>query len=195
MTATPQVKKCVICGKEFTTSRRRQICCSPDCTRRNSINSTYENYKKKLKPEVEKVCAICGKEFKTRYSGKKYCSKICRNVNCNIARRKPRVEKQERKKHAEKPNLLPKTCLNCKKVFVGNSPRQIYCSATCRQAYTTTITEKPKYKNDRKVSTNFKLTKAQIEQRERLKEELLRRRIEREMQYDLLYENYWSDEV
>lgn len=79
-------KKCLICGKTFTTKYPDQKFCSADCRRINR-NARVREYLKTsyLKRKAEKTetrnCLVCGKEFTTSNSNKKYCSDKCRRVS------------------------------------------------------------------------------------------------------------------
>lgn len=125
-----------------------------------------------------KTCVICGKQFSTNSNSKITCSPICSY--------KKMINKTYEKKRKPK---IKKICPVCGKNFFTARQNQIYCSCSCRgrarQPREYPIkTEKP-----------FKLTKAQIAQRERLKKELLRRRMLHEQEKSDFFEGmYYDDE-
>lgn len=71
------LKKCVICGAEFTTKYSGRIYCSKKC-------GNYAYRQRLLNKSVRRAkiggvgkCVICGREFKRQYCGQKYCSDEC----------------------------------------------------------------------------------------------------------------------
>lgn len=74
-------KKCVICGKEFSTKYFNQKVCSVKCRTRLKADNSARCYAKKTKQPRTAVCPICGKQF-TVLQGRMtmYCSDECRNI-------------------------------------------------------------------------------------------------------------------
>jgi len=66
------LKKCAVCGAEFTTKYSGTIYCSKKCS-----NYAYRQRLKKSKIGGVGKCVICGREFKRQYCGQKYCSDKC----------------------------------------------------------------------------------------------------------------------
>lgn len=63
-------KKCVVCGKPFTTRNKRQVCCSPDCSSQHQRNLMMARH--------EDTCDVCGKIFmRPRGSTRVTCSREC----------------------------------------------------------------------------------------------------------------------
>lgn len=78
------IKKCVVCGKDFTLTHSKQVCCSDACRairyRKHQYN--YDDIFIKKKPTVQTLkpveCHNCGKQFTPSYKGEKFCSDKCR---------------------------------------------------------------------------------------------------------------------
>lgn len=72
-------KKCVICGKLFTTELDRIVCCSDECKHEKKKADARRWYHENVheKVEQEKICLVCGKKFTTNRSTQKCCSKEC----------------------------------------------------------------------------------------------------------------------
>lgn len=117
---------CLICNKEFEAIRKSAVC--PEC---------------KATPAI---CVICGKEFERKHPyTQKTCSSKCRGEyrkKSGIAKsvsEKMKQTKLERygtldpaevAKKKKGSDLDPKACKWCGKMFVPDSPRQIYCKET-----------------------------------------------------------------
>ena len=120
------VKKCVVCGKVFTTNRTRQITCSDKCSliRRSEreaqyrLKTTPEN-KEPKKKNREETCGQCGKVFVTTNHNQKYCSVECRD-----------------KAYKEKPYKPLGTrvfeCEFCGELFEADAKRR-FCTPECRR--------------------------------------------------------------
>lgn len=110
-----QVRKCAECGKEFTTTNKKQIYCSTEC-------GIKHNNKKKTKGNVyEKICPVCGKVFHTNTLVQKFCSSQCqRYYNSAKYAEKTRQERTE-----------TRICELCGKEFTTSDSRQKYCSKEC----------------------------------------------------------------
>ena len=144
-------------------SDRRQIYCSKDCYHKNKLK--YHS--------VQKACPVCGELFLATDVHQIYCSKKCFQKKRNSKRIKP---------------LQVNECLNCGAAFVTSNRGKKFCSAACGTKYWKKIHRKPKLKRAKKSAPKklkpsvepaqdvFKLSKKQIEQKERLKEKLLQRR-------------------
>lgn len=117
---------CLICNKEFEATRKSAIC--PEC---------------KATPAI---CVICGKEFERKHPyTQKTCSSKCRGEYrkesgvAKLVSEKMKQTKLERygtldpaevAKKKKGSDLDPKACKWCGKMFVPDSPRQIYCKET-----------------------------------------------------------------
>lgn len=117
---------CCVCGKEFRAKKESMIC--PECK------------------EAPATCVICGKEFKRVHPyNQKTCSPKCRGIyrkESGIAKEggaKMKQTKMERygtldpadiAKAKKGGELDPKECPLCHKMFIPNTPRQIYCTDT-----------------------------------------------------------------
>ena len=76
------LKKCIVCGKEFTPTANQQTICSQECrkVRKREREREYYRYGRRLE---KRICAVCGKEFETgTRSGVKICSPKCRVEYC-----------------------------------------------------------------------------------------------------------------
>lgn len=102
-----ETRKCVICGKDFQTSKYRHTqTCSYSCRAKLGAQSTKESY--------QKVCKVCGKTFVTNDAYRKCCSPDCSKK----AKIKPEAEI---------------VCPVCGKTFKQNQkhPDHICCSKSC----------------------------------------------------------------
>lgn len=140
------VKKCVVCGKVFTTNRTRQMTCSDKCSliRRSEREAQYrakttpEN-KEPKKKNREETCRQCGKVFVTTNHNQKYCSVECRD-----------------KAYKEKPYKPLGTrvfeCEFCGDLFESDTKRR-FCTPECRLKYEREK-KKPKKTKKPKLSLN-----------------------------------------
>ena len=117
-------KICIMCGKEFTTTRSRVKCCCQECQRE------YASLSRKKEPVLKHhTCPNCGKEFTTYRHGVKFCSPECRVAfNKEVERKKKGYTKKEL---TGNPKTHTKKCPECGKVFTTYNKRRIYCSVTC----------------------------------------------------------------
>ena len=120
-------------------------------------------------------CLVCGIEFATNNQYQKYCSTKCKKLHD--------VEAQ-RQKRQETPTIIEsRKCKVCGVEFVPKYNSEKCCSQKCRLANKKALNEAWREKHGKKPKMKlnpYELTAAQIEQRERLKLELLRRRLLRE---------------
>ena len=112
--------------------------------------SIFEGKNKNRKHEkIKRECPICFIEFETvnGEKGKITCSSSCANSYFQHGKNNPDFNKDKYKKRYEKVSnklkeLIPwnkginggekiKICLNCKKEFISNRYKQIYCSKIC----------------------------------------------------------------
>lgn len=119
------VRKCIECGKYFTTPSARLKICSDKCQRLRSAKRNKEHYKtvsaqktkiKYSRNETTKVCIQCGKDFTTLHNSRKYCSEECRikaNKKSPLGRR-------------------TFTCEFCGESFEADAKRK-FCCIECRQ--------------------------------------------------------------
>jgi 5-methylcytosine-specific restriction endonuclease McrA len=88
-------KKCVVCGKQFTTRYNFNIVCSEKCKKKKQQVLMFKR-NKNLKIIKTRVCKECGKLFIPEYGDKRnnYCSKKCsRRLNGRIGKASRRVRK------------------------------------------------------------------------------------------------------
>ena len=86
------LRKCVICHREFKPRLPTQITCSEACRKihrnrhQREYYNTYCSKERKIKLTAKK-CPVCGKEFVTDRKDKKYCcARCCSNYHNNIDR-------------------------------------------------------------------------------------------------------------
>ena len=107
------IKKCVICGEEFSTFKSVQKYCCRTCANKayRERERNKDLYGQDEPPVSVKNCLYCGKEFATgSYSAhKKYCSSRCadrayyeRTIS-NTASHRARIEVQKVAKAEKKP--------------------------------------------------------------------------------------------
>jgi predicted nucleic acid-binding Zn ribbon protein len=79
---------CVVCGKEFWTTRSNQITCSKECSKENNRRQSRLRYKaeQELNKQLlkdgkgyERDCVVCGKHFRTLIYSKITCGMSCYN--------------------------------------------------------------------------------------------------------------------
>lgn len=102
---------CKICGKEFAPHNPHQLCCSPECSKKNHRQLCHKYRATNRKQPEELKCPNCGKVFSPRNGYQQYCSAQCRI--------------------ADKHPLIEKICDSCGKKFVTSSKRKRYCSSEC----------------------------------------------------------------
>lgn len=137
-----------------------------------------------------KICKYCRKEFTPTHGLQKYCSDKCR-----IAWNSKKCYEQVKADCALKRKS--KICVICGTEFFTAYGWQKFCSKKCkRKAESKRVLAQYHAKKSRaapqktkitKLKEIFKLTPAQIAQRERFKEILLARRVERGIGDDFLY--------
>ena len=128
------IKKCPICGKEFTPTKRsenHQIFCSRKC---------------KNKRPRKNICAVCGKEFLAYSTGKKFCSAEC-NEKSLSKRICPICGKEFTLRHNNKRQQVfcsavcgshrtfENICAVCGKEFLAYSANKKFCSVECKEKY------------------------------------------------------------
>ena len=120
------VRKCIICGKMFTTNRNTQKTCSEKCGLIRKSEREMQ-YRLKTKPENKVIrkknrqatCEYCGKEFKTTNHNQKYCSAECRD--------------QAYKTRPSKPlGTRVFECEFCGELFKADAKRR-FCTVECRR--------------------------------------------------------------
>jgi hypothetical protein len=77
-------KNCDYCGKRFSTTRSRKLCCSSDCSYFRALKLTSQRYyKKHIIVTKPKNCKICNKAFLAAgiKQGALVCSAECQNQN------------------------------------------------------------------------------------------------------------------
>lgn len=110
-------KVCSWCGKAFTTKIKDQVCCTPECGRKQA----HETLKKYF------ICQHCGKPFWRENAFRmKYCSPDCRWD----ALRQRTIERHKDDLPKE-PVVYNRVCPICENKFDTLSPKHIYCSSGC----------------------------------------------------------------
>ena len=114
------MKECVICNKEFKSSRKDKIYCSDFCKNRRDREPRVGN--------IEKVCLFCGKSFKAMKKWSKWCSKLCasRGRNSGLSNKVNYVSK------VRITPLGEANCLNCGNTFVKRSHTHKFCKSKCK---------------------------------------------------------------
>lgn len=110
----PNIKLCIICGKEFIARSKNSKFCSKKCSNKN--------YKRNN--SVLKKCKFCNNDFLS-FGNMKYCSQKCANI-CHINKR-------------PKAKFIEFTCSGCGKKFkinekdhrIKNNLKPKYCSKEC----------------------------------------------------------------
>ena len=130
---------------------------------------------------ANKTCPICGRTFTSPYVQQKYCGKECARQVHTTQKRSWERNHAKSKPRRKRP-LVVKTCANCHKEFTPTKRKQLCCCEVCRSERQKNINAANKLSKSApaKQLKTFKLTKAQIEQRDRLKNLLLQRRAQRE---------------
>lgn len=141
------VKKCVACGKMFTTSKSNKITCSQKCAdiRRSEreaqyrLNSKTESSVLRKKEIRTETCKYCGKEFTTDNHRQKYCTVECR-------------DKAYKEKRFKPLGTRVFECEFCGELFEADSKRR-FCTPECRLKYERGK-RKPKKTKKPKLSLN-----------------------------------------
>jgi len=116
-------KKCVVCGKAFTTEIANRNTCCEGCAATRA--QTLQNERRRGVHEVRTaVCVVCGKKFVVRHNTGSICSKACKR------KRNREYRKTYRTTHPIK--RLLKKCAVCGHEFDPKSNHQLYCSHECR---------------------------------------------------------------
>ena len=134
---------------------------------------------------ANKTCPICGETFTPPYAHQKYCGKECARQAYTAQKRIWERNHAKSKLRSKRP-LVVKTCANCHKEFTPTKRKQLCCCEVCRVERLKNIKAANTLSKSAlaKQLKAFKLTKAQIEQRDRLKNLLLQRRAQREEPFE-----------
>ena len=149
------VRKCIICGKMFTTNRNIQKTCSEKCSeiRRNEREAQYRIARKianseqnriRKKKERQETCEYCGKEFTTTHNSQKYCTVECR----------------DKARHNKRLGTRVFECEFCGELFEADAKRR-FCTVECRR----------KAERKKKKQTKPKKPKLSLEQVAKLSRE------------------------
>lgn len=110
-------KKCVVCGKKFTTNRSLQICCSSECSSsRNKEKDRNSEARRRVfgkRSFKKRLCPFCGLWFVPKHYNQRFC---CHD-------------------HQQRSLLIQDrttTCRVCGKVFEFHHTRKELCSEECR---------------------------------------------------------------
>lgn len=116
-------RKCIVCGKSFTTKRARNFCCSGKCE--------YERRKDRTKHTEEivytppkLVCVICGEEFEKTYARQICCSPECSKKRHNELTKSYRKEANEKAVKKKKPKPKPLSVVFAEMKEAGYEPHQ-----------------------------------------------------------------------
>jgi len=108
---TAQAANCVVCGEEFTSTRRGHIHCSKACWKK-----IYNE--KAIAPPKKVACRFCEKVFSQRTSWQAFCSSSCRDKWTRNPESKARV----------------KSCETCGSSFAPTKRwSQKYCRDECKK--------------------------------------------------------------
>ena len=116
-----QTKTCVVCGKEFTSYRNRQLCCSSSCSHERKRQKDGKD-----KPKEYRVCDYCGQTYKVRNSRQRFCS-----WECGKAYQRSAFTAAYRDQNGL--TLQVKTCPTCGQSFETMRTDKIYCSEDCQR--------------------------------------------------------------
>ena len=115
-----QTKTCVVCGKEFTSYRNRQLCCSSSCSHERKRQKDGKD-----KPKEYRVCDYCGETYEVRNSRQRFCS-----WDCGKAYQRSAFTAAYRDQNGL--TLQVKTCPTCGKNFETIRTDKKYCSYDCQ---------------------------------------------------------------
>lgn len=77
-----RIKRCRMCGKEFTAQYGNEQFCSDECRTRSMKESKRATSYRKLGWSPHEInCVVCGKPFMPRSRNTKACSEECRKIN------------------------------------------------------------------------------------------------------------------
>lgn len=116
-----EIKKCVVCGREFTSYRNRQLCCSPTCSKKRKHQKDGRN-----KPTEYRICDYCGQTYEVRHPSQRFCS-----WECGKAYQRSAFTAAYRDQNGL--SLQTKTCPTCGKNFETMRTDKIYCSEDCQR--------------------------------------------------------------
>lgn len=159
------MRKCVICGKEFTPRLEIQKTCgSEECKKENARRVAKDYYHKSATKLEAKKCVECGKTFMPRTSQQVTCGKDCRKIRAKKAARKWQAEHKKEPAPKEK-KTYQKICLICHKEYTCKNPRQKYCGEACARVAAA----------DQQMTNSYRVREMA---RERKREEQRQRRIQ-----------------
>lgn len=122
------VRKCIICGKMFTTNRSTQKTCSEKCSLirksereeqyrlKTKLKNNAQNNVSKKKKERQETCKYCGKEFTSTHNSQKYCTVECR----------------DKARHNKRLGTRVFECEFCGELFEADAKRR-FCTVECRR--------------------------------------------------------------
>ena len=117
------MRKCVVCGKEFTPRNFTVKCCSKECS--FAHKRAYKKERDAALILYDRLCLFCGKPFTPKTVQQRCCS-----ASCNVAwqaRRKPKPKRQPAEPKIRK-------CEICGQEFSTTSANKKYCSDACAAA-------------------------------------------------------------
>lgn len=159
------MRKCVICGKEFTPRLEIQKTCgSEECKKENARRVAKDYYHKSATKLEAKKCVECGKTFMPRTSQQVTCGTDCRKIRAKKAARKWQAEHKKEPAPKEK-KTYQKICLICHKEYTCKNPRQKYCGEACARVAAA----------DQQMTNSYRVREMA---RERKREEQRQRRIQ-----------------
>lgn len=127
-------KECVICGKEFKTSRENILTCSKECSKILENKRDRERYKKN-NPNAKSIKEILELSQKRKEVKQKEVleRKAKKEAQLKKAREKREREKQKRIDFWFHYSKLHE-CAECGEMFIADYPTKKYCSKKCARA-------------------------------------------------------------
>lgn len=122
------MKKCVVCGKEFTPTGRVQYCCSKKCSAIQKARKERDERNKRGRVIVKKTCSVCGREFVKTGNRQECCSKEC-------ACKRHAAQRLARDRAATAAKAVTMNCQICGRSFVKKTSNQMFCCIQCKRKH------------------------------------------------------------
>ena len=130
-----KTKRCIVCGKEFVTTRSRTLTCSEECSKANereNDNRTYRQRYKKKNPDARTMELVLADSAKRK---ERIAKERKERAEAKEAERKKILAKKEKIKAAniaywQEYNAFH-VCAVCGEVYTANHPFSKYCSSKC----------------------------------------------------------------
>lgn len=128
-------KVCIVCGKEFVTTRSRTLTCSEECSKANereNDNRTYRQRYKKKNPDARTMEQVLADSAKRK---ERIAKERKERAEAKEAERKKILAKKEKIKAAniaywQEYNAFH-VCAVCGEVYTAHHPFSKYCSSKC----------------------------------------------------------------